>query len=558
MRARRTNSDSVVSKIVGNFMPSSSRFFYSAFALFVAAPICVLAATYSGPGVLPAPGQAHVSPLLKTAAAQSPAAQFPAAQAATTPQPVRAAPIRYVRVGLSTKGAPIQLMAKGAMTISDVSQPDRRLPVKAGEIATFTFGANARIAASGREYSGPITIRTDGGTYPAWQMPRVWTSGNFTRVSTDGETPRWQRAYRGHFEIAPLTYSFEPATHKGALRLVNLLPLEEYLKGVVPWEMNKSAPLEALKAQAICARSESLSKIRTGRHAKDGFEICDYDHCQGYPGTENESERTSLAVEQTEGMVLFYKGQIADAVYGTNSGGITAADVDVWRGSHDPYLASRGDFSPALHPATAQIVKPNMTESDWVAYCSTNLPSFAQPSRAQITELAARRAKSPRTAALYQPGDLPEFYRWSRVINPYDLAKALAARFKTPMNVVSAIRVEERAPSGHIKKLLIVGQMYQNGKIVKTSTVRLEGDSQIRALVSGRLGSTTALPSSTFVVAPRFDAQKKLQSFVLRGAGWGHGVGMCQRGAQNRALAGWNAWQILQFYYRDIELRKIS
>ncbi len=530
-------------------MISSSRFFRSALALFVAAPVCFLAATYAKPGVLPAPTPAAALPLIKPAAAQVPQ---------PTPKPVRATQVRYVRVGLSTKGAPIQLMATGAMTISDVSQPNRRLPVKAGEIATFTFGANARVVAPGREYSGPITIATAGGSFPAWQMPRVWTSGDTTRVSSDGQTPRWQRAYRGHFEIAPLSYSFEPATHKGALRLVNLVPLEDYLKGVVPWEMNKEAPLEALKAQAICARSESLSKIRTGRHAKDGFEICDYDHCQGYPGTENESERTSQAVEQTTGLALFYNGQIADAVYGTNSGGITASDQDVWRGSPDPYLQSRGDFSPNLHPAIAQLVKSQMSESDWVKYCSTNLPSFAQPTRAQIAQLAARRAKSPRTAELYQPGDLPEFYRWSRVINPVDLAKVLSVRFKVPMTAISAMNVEERAPSGHIKKLVIIGQQIQGGKILKTSTVRLEGDSQIRALVSGRLGSTTALPSSTFVVLPRTNAQKQVQDFVLRGAGWGHGVGMCQRGAQNRALAGWNARQIVEFYYRDIEIRKVS
>jgi peptidoglycan hydrolase-like amidase len=529
-------------------MLSPSRRIYSSLAFLIIAPACFLSAIFSRPGVLPESGKA-APPLVKAAVAQTPL---------SVPKPVRATPIRYVRAGLSTKGAPIQLMAKGAMTISDVAQPNRRLSVKPGEIATFTFGANARVAAGGREYSGPITIRTDGGNYPAWQMPRVWTSGNATRVSSDGKTPRWQRAYRGHFEIAPLAYSFEPATHKGALRLVNLVPLEEYLKGVVPWEMNAAAPLEALKAQAICARSETLSKIRTGRHAKDGFEICDYDHCQGYPGTENESERTSTAVEQTAGLALFYNGQIADAVYGTNSGGITASDQDVWRGAPDPYLQSRGDFSPQLHPAMAKVVKTTMSESDWVKYCTTNLPSFAQPSRAQIQELAARRAKSPRTAALYQPGDLPEFYRWSRVVSPVELAKVLSARYKAPMNIVGEIKIEERAPSGRIKKLAIVGRQIQNGKTLKTSTVRLEGDSQIRALISGRLGSTTALPSSTFVVLPRYDAQKRLKDFVLRGAGWGHGVGMCQRGAQNRALAGWNARQILQFYYRDIELRQVS
>lgn len=485
----------------------------------------------------------YAAPLLKSVTAQT---------------PVRATPTRLMRVGLSTEGQPIQLLARGAMTITDAAQPTRRLAVKAGETATFSFGQNTRVAARGAEYSGPITIRTDAGSFGAWQTPRIWTNGNSTRVSTNGKSPRFQRPYRGHFEVAPKTFSFEPAKHKGNLRLVNIVPLEEYLKGVVPWEMNRSAPLEALKAQAICARSETLYKAGNGRHAKDGFEICDYDHCQGYPGIENESARTTQAVAQTAGLTMFHSGQIADAVYGTNSGGISASSEDVWRGPPRAYLKSKRDFSPTAHPQAAKIVKANMSESDWMKYCTTNLPTFGSPSQSEIRDLASRRAKSPRTAALFQANDLPEFYRWTRIVSPFELAKALAARGEGNLTYISAMKVEERAPSGHIKKLLITGQEVKNNRIVRTATVRLEGDSQIRAMLSGRLGSTTALPSSTFVVIPRLDAQKRLQGFVLRGAGWGHGVGMCQRGAQNRANAGWKARQIIEFYYRDVELRKVG
>lgn len=465
---------------------------------------------------------------------------------------------RLVRVGLVTQGSPIQLQAAGTMMITDAAQPSRRLPVVAGGVAIFTYGQNTSFTANGVALSGPITIRTPGGSYPGWRVPRVQTTGNATRVSTDGKSPRWQRPYRGHFEIARQTYSFEPAKHRGPLRLVNIVPMEEYLKGVVPWEMHRSAPLEALKAQAICARSETLAKIESGRHAKDGFDICDYDHCQGYPGRENESDATTLAVEQTAGLVMYSNGKIADAVYYTNSGGITAAAEDVWKSSPKSYLKSRIDVPAAQQKALADIIKPNMTESDWVKYCTINLPSFAQPSQQEMRVLASRRARSPRTATLYQPNDLPEFYRWGRVFDPTDLAKVLSARHKVKMSYVGAMTVEERAPSGHIKKLLISGYEVQNGKPVNTANIRLEGDSEIRALYSGRLGSTTALPSSTFVVMPRYDEQKRLQAFVLRGAGWGHGVGMCQRGAQNRALAGATARQILEFYYSNIELRKIS
>src|SRR5690606_21178865 len=137
---------------------------------------------------------------------------------------------------------------------------------------------------------------------------------------------------------------------------------------------------------------------------KDGFDICDYDHCQGYPGVENESAATTQAVEQTAGLVMYHNGRVADAVYGTNSGGITAASEDVWRGSPRAYLRSRPDFSPQAHQAFAKIVKPTMIESDWMRYCTTNLPSFAQPSQEQVRALASRRAREPRAAELFQPG----------------------------------------------------------------------------------------------------------------------------------------------------------
>ena len=485
---------------------------------------------------------------------------------AATPQPTKK-PIkpptsRFIRVGLATKSAPIALWSQFSMTITDSLQPGRKLTVKPRAIVTFFYGAYSGVTVLGQRWQGPLRIKTSAGVSSAWQSARVWGAGAPTHVSTNGDNPRWQRAYRGGFDISPQTFSFEPAKHRSALRVINVVPLEEYLKGVVPWEMNPSAPLEALKAQSICARSITLSKIALQRHTADGYDICDYDHCQGYSGTDNEKPRTTLAVAQTAGLVVWYRGRVADAVYGTNSGGITAAASDVWRGQPQPHLQSVRDFSPALHRATAQIVKPKMSEADWQRYCSQSLPTFARPGAAQFRVLASRR----RTSSLFQPGDLPEFYRWTRAISPQELAEALGSR--TAMEKVTEMRVLERAASGHIKRLLI------NGKPVKPedsnnksplpgtqplpSSIVLDGDSQIRAMLSGRLGSTTALPSSTFVVLPRRDAAGNLTAFVLKGAGWGHGAGMCQRGAQNRAAAGWNARRIINFYFRDVEVRKIA
>ena len=480
------------------------------------------------------------------------------AVAQPTKKPLKpAATSRFIRVGLAAKGAPIALWSQYAMTITDTLQPGRRLTIKPRDTVTFSAGAYTQVTVPGARWQGPLKIRTAAGVSTAWQAARVWGVGAPTHIATNGANPRWERAYRGGFEIAPQTFSFEPAKHRGALRLINIVPLEEYLKGVVPWEMNPSAPLEALKAQAICARSITLSKIALQRHTADSYDICDYDHCQGYSGTANERPATTRAVEQTAGLVVWYRGHVADAVYGTNSGGITAAAADVWRGSPQPHLQSVRDFLPTLHKATAQVVKANMTEADWARYCSQNLPGYARPAAAQF--------RAVRRSSLFQAGDLPEFYRWTRVIKPRDLAQAMKDRAR--MATVTEMRVVERAASGHIKRLLISGPGNENAADVTRAPARdalasaavlLDGDSQIRAMRSGRLGSTTALPSSTFVVLPQRDKQGRITAFVLKGAGWGHGAGMCQRGAQSRAAAGWDARRIINFYFRGVEVRKIG
>ncbi len=456
---------------------------------------------------------------------------------------------RILRVGLTTLGGSIVLVSDAPLTISDGAQTGRRLEIAAGANVTFSLGATENVMARGQVFSGAIRVESGGLAYAGWQMPKIASRG-VTRMASDGGDPRWRRGYHGNFEIDAQSFSFEPAMHKSALRVVNVLPLDQYLDGVVPWEMDKSAPMEALKAQAICARSETLAKIADGRHARDGFDICDYDHCQGYSGTENENARTNRAVDETSGLVIVRDGRIADAVYGTNSGGVTAASEDVWRGTPEPYLRSVNDFSPSRHRETAQLFQTPMTEAKWAIYCTKNLPSFAQPSAGEIGALALRRRNNARAAALFQAQDLPEFYRWTRVVTPAQMALVL----KVEGAVATEVRVLDRSPSGHIKNLQVVGRAPDGAVVFAT----YEKDSQIRAMFSGRLGSTTALPSSTFVVIAQRDTKRQIVGWVFKGAGWGHGAGMCQRGAQNHALAGWNARQIVNWYFRGVTLARVG
>jgi SpoIID/LytB domain protein len=273
-----------------------------------------------------------------------------------------------------------------------------------------------------------------------------------------------------------------------------------------------------------------------------------------------EAPRTTEAVQSTRGLTLWCDGALIDAVYSTNSGGITANAGDVWNADAKiSYLESVNDF-PANSPLSA-LVKPHMTEDDWRAYCTTPYDCYAKPTAWARTQLASRRADSPRARALYGQEDWPEFFRWQRTVTALQANAAFASR---GIAQITAIAVEKRTDSGHIRRLAVQGFAASAGLLSAGGTppatqpqvtVHLDGDGAIRSMFSRQLGSTTALPSSTFVVTPQTDDAGRLTGWLFQGAGWGHGVGLCQRGAQSHALQGWDAARILKWYYRGVEIK---
>ena len=457
-----------------------------------------------------------------------------------------------IRVGLSTERGTLAIWSANGLILRDLRQPARALRSAPGEIVKFTQGAPANAQSGATNFRGTISLDINGRKSGAWQYVSVVVLGadaEPARVTSDDKSARYGRPYRGNFEVFPQQMA-EPDHRKNALSLVNLVGIEDYLKGVVPWEMDATAPLEALKAQAMCARTETLDTRASKKFAAGKFDICDYDACQGYPGTENEKPVTSRAVTETRGLIVTSGGRGIDSVYSTNSGGISAGAADVWKTSGPiSYLKSIRDFAP--DSPLAGIIKPVMSEADWRVYCEKSWPSFARPSDADRANLARRRATNARTAALYGPDDEPEFYRWKRFVSVNDALTAFGAK---GFAQVTNFAVAERTGSGHIRQLRVEGVAAGSGAAMSFTLV---GDSTIRSMFSGRMGSTTALPSSTFVITPQAGADGKLSGWQILGAGWGHGVGMCQRGAQNHALAGWNARQIINWYFQGVEVRKL-
>lgn len=506
----------------------------------------------------PAPG--IEAPKAEPTAAPSPAPDDYAHLVAAN-NPAEAPPNdRIIRVGLSTGQGPVQFYCTGQMGLTDPTQPERRLVIPSGQVVKITVGGAGTLKAGEKTYTGPLLVQSGESNWAAWAGVALYVTAPPARMTSNGANPRWGRPYRGHFEVWPQR-SPEPGHREGDLTVVNLVPLEEYLKGVVPWEMSPSAPLEALKAQAICARTKTLALANSSKYATGGFDVCDYDACQGYPGTENEKPRSTEAVEQTRSLVITYKNRLIDAVYGTNSGGITAAATDVWKSTSDtPYLQSvrdlvwNSDWSPKA--------KPRMSEADWTAFFSKPWPSYATPDDTAKKELAARRAKSAFAARLFGPDDLPEFYRWKRNITQEEANEAFADR---GFANVTGFEVQKRTDSGRIRRLRVfgtaavapatAGRPMEVNPTPSPMDLTLEGDGAIRAMLSKKLGSTTALPSSAFSITPETDKAGQVIGWELQGAGWGHGVGLCQRGAQNHAGDGWDARRILKWYYRGVEIK---
>lgn len=326
---------------------------------------------------------------------------------------------------------------------------------------------------------------------------RLWSEAEFKGKGKG-------RTYRGALVVRVRGRTFQ---------VINALNLEDYLLGVVPSEMSPSSPLEALKAQAIAARSKALANL--SKHKTDGFNLCATEHCQAYGGVDFEKDSTTQAVHDTRGVVLTYKGKIVDAVYCTTCGGMTANSEDVWLKNPVPYLRSVTDGGLA-QILNALIPVPL---SQLELFFKSPVDACCKP-----TDDATLRAKN---------------FRWTREISFADVERWAQAKKK--IGKLASVAVLERAWNGRIKRLEINGE---DGSLV------LAGDWDIRQFFHN-------LPSSAFIVETLKDVSGKLTILKLWGVGWGHGVGMCQEGAVNLARSGWTAEAILKHYFTDVETQTI-
>ncbi|MDD5347890.1 MAG: SpoIID/LytB domain-containing protein, partial [Candidatus Omnitrophica bacterium] len=318
-----------------------------------------------------------------------------------------------------------------------------------------------------------------------------------------GQNDFWEniedRSYRGTIEISVVDQK---------LSVINVIGLEEYLYGVVRAEMPATWPLEALKAQAVAARSETMAKL--GRHRKEGFDLCANVHCQVYAGVGKETRASNLAVDQTRGQVLQYDGRPVDAVYSSNCGGHTQENVFSKRGV--AYFKGTPDMPEAGAPGFP--LSPLQLEQ-WLK----------APGPGIYCDLASSGRSSN--------------FRWVRLYSAQELRSMVSQILD--IGAIRSLKVARRNPSGHIAALAIIGE---KGELI------LEQELKIRSVLGN-------LRSSMFKVEVRYGKGGKAEQFVFYGGGWGHGVGMCQAGCRGMALAGKEYSQILGHYYASTQMKKL-
>lgn len=332
------------------------------------------------------------------------------------------------------------------------------------------------------------------------------------------------RSFRGDLELALFG-------GRRTLRIVNVIGLEDYTHGVVSAEMPQRAPFEALKAQAVVARTHALFiKTVTKRHRKEGYDICDEQHCQVYGGMSAETERTRSVVTDTRGRVAIYDGKPAHVIYSSHCGGRTQSGTDIGWGNV-PYWKSVDDSSEYQAPPASPL-ELRLFLSGWPK-------GFDRPS-----------------SYVY-----PAHARWTRAIPAKDLEEKLNRKFK--IGKLRGLRVLRRVPSGHVESLLIIGSKKNK---------KLNDEMDIRSLLGvGSLRSTMFVLDTEYrkdyPPSPKPAKGKKAakpapvlmpETFVFRGGGWGHAVGLCQSGAMGRAEAGQSYETIIKAYFRGVELGKLD
>jgi len=331
------------------------------------------------------------------------------------------------------------------------------------------------------------------------------------------------------------------------IQAVNVVPLEDYLVSVISSEMRGDSSPELLKAHTVISRSWLLAQVEKQRSFLDsgrpydhvqegegeyirwydredhiGFHVCADDHCQRYQGISRAfNPQVEQAVRDTSGQVLVHGGAICDARYSKCCGGVTELFESCWEPVHHPYL-QRVDDNPAEHPVNVNDLSLEANAEAFIrdtpdAFCNTSDPTLLRQVLNDYDQAS------------------PDFYRWKVRYSQEEISALIRERSGIDFGAILDLVPLERGASSRLIKMKIIGEK---------KTLVTGKELEIR-----RLLSHSHLYSSAFVVEKEKGPDGIPSQFTLHGAGWGHGVGLCQIGAAVMAHRGYSYRGILKHYF---------
>ncbi|MFB2921734.1 SpoIID/LytB domain-containing protein [Aerosakkonema funiforme] len=350
---------------------------------------------------------------------------------------------------------------------------------------------------------------------PSWVMDGLRYNRKKIEITSEknmiqvfqGKNDKIGRIFVGPLKIQPNAY--------GTYTLVNQVPLETYLRGVVPNEIGALAPNAALEAQTILARTYALRNLR--RFAIDGYELSADIHCQVYYGLSGAFPTTDKAIAATKGLAIVYKNELIDAVYSSTNGGVSASFRDVWNGPDRPYLRPIVDAVSNIWDLGSNSLANEQ-----------NLRQFINLQKGFNEE-----GKS--------------LFRWRKETSLPDLTQQLQKYLKDKKHpqanfqTIQSMEVTQRSASGRILTM-----------VIQTNKGAIE-------LHKEEVRSAFMAPISTlFYLEPVKKDKQTLWGYAFVGGGFGHGVGLSQNGALQLANLGWSSEQILNFYYPGTQIQPLN
>lgn len=388
--------------------------------------------------------------------------------------------------------------------------------------------------------NGNINMKGRAESYTDLLFVPATDNGNFTLADvTIGKNFHWEQK-----ELQTFSGALRIIMEGNQLTAINIVPVEEYLTSVISSEMSATSSIELLKAHAVISRSWLLSQITNKNRKKatasgmteteeeiikwydredhTNFDVCADDHCQRYQGITRASTKTVReAIEATKGLVLMCDDEICDARFSKSCGGVSETFENCWEDSPHKYLVKVID-NAECHDKLAEDLTIEANAERWIrsapeSFCNTT----DKDTLSQVLNSYDQ--------------ETPDFYRWKVEYSQEEISDLIRRKSGIDFGDILDIVPMERGVSGRLVKMKIIGS-----KRALTIGKELE----IRKILS-----ESHLYSSAFVIDK--EGEEKPSKFTLTGAGWGHGVGLCQIGAAVMASKGYSYKEILFHYYKN-------